>query len=292
MSSRSRSPSPDIQSQVPSTFKFGKVHLPFPDNKYPSPLSPLSDPINVEEWKPESLGSVRTASEHPEGSFETASNPQGIHHRSNLMKRLKHATALGCIGLSNSGDQPYVDNRNKDVRTVLDHFSEELTDLEEILKGQSLYTSTGQFLGHGLHLEMYEELQQKLIQLHEDSKDKYINIKHIPPVPEWGDENHRPDSLYTRNDFEILLVNYRLKVESFLYAIGTLEVASPASTEISEDKESMSVKDIIRNALLNSPSKPRQLQRQAEMVNVEGPYISYAPSSNVQQQEDVTSPTD
>ena len=57
MSSTSRSNSPtgreprlqELEDQVPPvTFKFGNSYLPFPNACYPSPLAPLSNPVDLD----------------------------------------------------------------------------------------------------------------------------------------------------------------------------------------------------------------------------------------------------
>ena len=108
MSNRSRSNSPVQQVwTAPETFQFGSQVMFFPSTKYPNPLQPLQGQIDVNRLNERlEITGLKTSHDHPEGDFEVAGNPRAIHHASNLMKRLKHAVALGCIGLSNSDECP------------------------------------------------------------------------------------------------------------------------------------------------------------------------------------------
>ena len=151
------------------------------------------------------------------------------------------------------------------------------------MAGLAIYVDSSDiFIGYGISLENYENLIVMLQALHQETKERHFHSTgNIPPVPEWGDQQFVPSKLTNCNDFEILLVNYRLKVESFLYAIGCLEKPSPTPTELIEEVSSgqaYSVQDMIQSVLMNSPSKPRRLERQEEMVDLNQPLGVYKPN--------------
>src|SRR5215475_1337974 len=162
--SRTNSPmgnEPQLVPYPPSTYQFGNDDVPFPTSTYPSVLHPLSNPIDVEDPQfglhsddPHSIRVVKDQEQFPDGVFETAENPASFRNASNLLKRWKHAVALGCIALDDDYQQYFVNTRRREVREVVEQYQNETQELDKVLAGLAIYVDSSDiFIGYGISLE-------------------------------------------------------------------------------------------------------------------------------------------